>query len=704
MSVKTEVEATPAILEAASQWWPQFMAMPVPTRTQATSIAKPIIAETRPIASTGRSGVQWVSLGVAASTTAGLAYALYRRANEHYTHLTVTENVSLAPETTGEFVEVAMPLEGEVRLDCRTLSHCKFQLKLNSSLKAEHGRVKDESTAGRSSGRNIKMSNVNMSELCDSWLSEYTGHLHFSPSCSTDNAVLMTYSSTTHESFQPAVAVRDCSVEPASSALAHRLAFDLHVYSSVMDLAVTMILPKGSRILKVSTGGKGSCAAANPLAPHEIIWNVGTFTRETDSNGKSPRKAVLKKQGHTNQEGLVGFDTIPDLGSISSKLAKNRNPPATIEDEAADLTRTVNSNSVMGPTPIELLAQEQMMALSERLSEVVSFEVIYSIDIREAERELNRGRSASQATAAFVANNRRERRQMERDRKKRAKKEQKEFRTNAAVTELPSEDDEDDENRLRPTTDTLDASHISFNPSEHTPGVFLSYSTQATTSGLSVRKLQTNSETRNYNLFEDLLGPSPSLEEGAPAVVHTRKQRAARFAINSMANAVIGSRNQLRGFWRRIYSTVTRRPLPLTAEEQEEASAMAADVQSLYSPNSNVRVPQSIVKQMRKDKPAVNNSLREDPFGRNPFSPHQPNDNDEFVHVSHNDVQATPSVAFNLPENVEEDRLAPPPKPKPKDTFLDRLIKERAITAPKLHKRVRYVTRFMQQVRVAPQF
>ena len=677
---------------------PSAQAIGVVTEVAAASVSK------TPAPVTSRAGWgKWLQLTTGVGTSAGLLYALFRRANAHYAHVTITEMLTLPEETTGSFVEVCMPLAGEIRIDCDTLAHCKYQLKMNASIKASQGRVRDDS---QRSGRSVvSLTNTNKSELCDSWLSDYTGNLHFSTPCVTSEAMLMTYESTSHESLQPAVSIQDCFVQPASSLSHHRLSFNLHVFNSAMDVAVSMTLPKGSRILKVSTGGKGSVTTPNMYSPNEVTWNVGTFVREVDAESpvRSSRRTVLRAEGLTNAEGKASYDCIPD----STIRESTRSVPSTMQDEA-DLGRTIGASATFnGISAVELCAQEQMLAMTERSSQMVSFELVYAINVREAERELNQRRTTAQATEAMVKN-RRERRQEERAQKKKARQDARsKFRASPAVEENESQDEEDD----FIDQGVLDESHISFNPSEHTPGVHLSYSTQATASGLTVRKLMTSAEERNYNLVEDLLGPAESTEMGAPIPRYSRKQRAARAMLNAAADAFYFARRQSRLTYRRLYSLATRTPLQLSEEEINEARAArtvphTSDVAARFESADNVRVPQSIVKTMRAAD-AQKALVPASPFGTNPFADGfngaAPREDDGFVHVERPSVaspQGGPRVAFADPP-LPTPQL---PLPQPRETFVDQLIRERNSTVPKLVKKVRYVTRFSQLVRVSTQF
>ena len=503
--------------------------------------------------------VNLVALGAASAFTTYAAVAIYRNWSANYANLTIMETVHLPAETTDSFVELCIPLEGEVRLACSLLSRCKFILRLNASLKplvtgSPHSRSRSRRLNTMSNGSmlsndaassrasfssrgskvgSVVIQDVEMNEICDAWQSAETGRLHFAPSSSSEGTVLMRYKAESNDNFQSPLCIKQCWVQPASAPNAHRLSYELFVHGPCMDVAVTIIFPKGAQLLSVDTQGVGHWQNAGPYAPNEIVWHVGSYTKE--------------KSGVETAMGVMG-------GLVGGKgKNQNINNAGNVQYDSVRATNAAGSEA-----PEEEGGEQQPVILNGDLPLAsIRFQAVYTIN-------------AIPHTQEEVKINRKERRRQEREQKKDDKKAGRRQTASAEMEQLRRDMDEA-ENDANP------GNAVEFDPVVNVPAVCVAFSTNTSTSGLAVKQLKAADERVHYDLLTDVFGGADywSKEE-----IYRRGESAReRFTRRTVVNVVSFygfSKNLATKSYRKISAKLRGEPEPfLTSEElpdEEELS------------------------------------------------------------------------------------------------------------------------------------
>lgn len=659
-----------------------------------------VVAERRSKGS-GRGPLAHPVVALVAFTTASAAatyaaFVLYRNWSANFANLTIMETVHLPAETSDSFVELSIPLEGEIRLACSLLSRCKFVLRLNASLKptvtgSPHSRSRSRrlntvsnasilsggdasshaSYSSRSGGGKVVVQGVEMNEVCDAWQSEETGRLHFAPASTSDGTVLMRYKGESNDNFQSPLCIKQCWVQPASAPNAHRLSFELFVHGPCMDVAVTIIFPKGAQLLSVDTQGAGHWQNAGAFAPNEIVWHVGSYTNE-----RTGVDAAVKAVG-----GLLG----------AAGGNKNINHAGNVQYDSVQQGATTAGGSEVEGSPAAPVVLSGELPLAS-----IRFQAVYTVNaIHQSEGELK--------------TNRKERRRQEREQKKDDKRANR--HTSSAEMERLRQEVHDAEN--------FPGNAVEFDPVVNVPAVCVAFSTNSSTSGLAVKQLKTTEETLHYDMLTDVFGGADYWSRDS---LYRRGESARQRITRRTVVNTVAAYGFLRGLAGRMVRKIKGEAepfLPHEHEDQPDAQELTRRRQQVaeaavrrYEGGSAAHTmdrgnfahsderEDRLASTMPNMRPGAN-ELFGDPeehmssTSRGPISlsAHNP--------YSHQDQQ--PSSSSYGAQDIVRPREALAGASSPTANAHDAEM-PLPPTKTKISKRVRYITNFIQQIRVVPNY
>lgn len=203
-----------------------------------------------------------ITLYGAVIAAAGLAaHRVLAALGENKIALSVVETVHLPAATSNSFVEVALPVDGQLRMECNLLVTAKFLCKMNCV-----GARRERVTFRREPACSDMVEAEGIHE----------GVIRFTPP-RAHNAVLLEYEAESREDMVIPVSIQECVVQAASMGPnSHQLRFELVIFREVADVTLTIIFPKNAHVAEVNFDGVGTCRKA-AYSSTEYLWEIGCF-------------------------------------------------------------------------------------------------------------------------------------------------------------------------------------------------------------------------------------------------------------------------------------------------------------------------------------------------------------------------------------------------------------------------------------------